>query len=342
MTEASEQKFDFVVDTTAVQVQLKVLIRNDILLGVEPQKTFDKAKAVIRRYSAKIKKLEIRREFEISLARDFKRWYATFASGVLAVFKFFMRKGVLVSPKKTSNGKIEITLKVYQDGKEIEPTDIRLPIDKYRTKVKSEYAKLINEMSEDEAKSTAHGSLRNRAEVHIRWQEQQNSLEDLRDKGQNLVWSSSHADASVRCTPWQGRLYSLDGTSGKIDGISYIPLTTAMRGTKADGNGLLGYNCRHRLIPYTAKSTAPSDYTSETLRRERAIDQEQRKMERSIRKAKEKGFLLQGVDGERSRAYFDKAKEKTDAYKKYSAGNNREYYIYRTQIMREEIKHIKQ
>jgi hypothetical protein len=199
---------------------------------------------------------------------------------------------------------------------------------------------MVIELSNAEVK-TPKGSLRNRAEIHTRYETQQNELQGLINDGVEYVWASSHADASERCAPWQGKLYSLNGTSGTIDGNSFVPLEEAMRGTKGDGNGLLGYNCRHRLIPYKKNTRPPTDYTTEELQRERAIDKEQRERERDIRKTKEKAFLLRGVDNEKSKELFAKAREKTKEYEQFSRENKRAFYPYRTQVMRSEIKNLR-
>ena len=47
-----------------------------------------------------------------------------------------------------------------------------------------------------------------------RYQANQKDIKMLKDNGVKLVWTSSHANASPRCSPYQGKLYSLDGTSG--------------------------------------------------------------------------------------------------------------------------------
>jgi hypothetical protein len=113
-------------------------------------------------------------------------------------------------------------------------------IDNYQAKYKYELGHAIETLAKDEAKLPTGGSLRNLAEMKVRWQANEDDIKSMRGDGVNLVWSSSHVDASVRCTPWQGRLYSLNGSSGEIDDIPFVPLIEATRGTHGDGNGLLG------------------------------------------------------------------------------------------------------
>ena len=100
---------------------------------------------------------------------------------------------------------------------------------------------------------TGRNSLRNLAEMEVRYTDHLDSIDDLKSRGVKLVIASTHADCSKRCLRWQGRIYSLDGTYGEINGKKYIPLEVATNiyyTTKAGRvykNGLLGFNCRHRL-----------------------------------------------------------------------------------------------
>ena len=60
-------------------------------------------------------------------------------------------------------------------------------------------------------------SLRNLAEMEVRYNDHLQQIEDLKAAGHKLVIASTHADCSDRCRPWQGRVYSLDGTYGVTD-----------------------------------------------------------------------------------------------------------------------------
>ena len=93
-------------------------------------------------------------------------------------------------------------------------------------------------------------SLRNRAEMEARYNGHLENIKELAEQGNRLVIASTHNDCSERCREWQGRVYSLDGTSGKTDdGRDYVPLeeaTDVWYQTKAGKwykNGLLGFNC---------------------------------------------------------------------------------------------------
>lgn len=168
----------------------------------------------------------------------------------------------------------------------------------------------------------------------------------MRANGDKLVWASTHVDCSPRCFPWQGRLYSLDGSYGTTDtGVSYQPLENAVnvpyttKAGKTYMNGLLGFNCRHRLIPYKDEQQPPKGYTKAQTVKAYQLDLAQRAMEREIRRVKERAHLLKGVedvqDGEISKL-FAQARNMTEAYRKFCRDNNRVAMIYRTQVTVEE------
>lgn len=168
----------------------------------------------------------------------------------------------------------------------------------------------------------------------------------MRANGDKLVWASTHVDCSPRCFPWQGRLYSLDGSYGTTDtGVSYQPLENAVnvpyttKAGKTYMNGLLGFNCRHRLIPYKDEQQPPKGYTKAQTVKAYQLDLAQRAMEREIRRVKERAHLLKGVedvkDGEISKL-FAQARNMTQAYRKFCRDNNRVAMIYRTQVTVEE------
>ncbi len=110
--------------------------------------------------------------------------------------------------------------------------------------------RLCREQARDPDDVSGRNSLRNRAEMEVRYQGHLDNIQRLRDSGARLVVASTHSDCSERCRPWQGRVYSLDGTSGTTDdGRKYVPLETATdvwyttKAGKRYKNGLLGFNC---------------------------------------------------------------------------------------------------
>jgi hypothetical protein len=98
--------------------------------------------------------------------------------------------------------------------------------------------------------------------------------------GLDLVEVSSHSGARPRCAPFQGRIFSRSGNSSK-----YPPLSSTSYGEAA---GLRGVNCRHVFYPYIegfSKRTY-KPYPAAENRKAYEESQQQRKLERDIRKAK--------------------------------------------------------
>lgn len=128
------------------------------------------------------------------------------------------------------------------------------PMQKYseeyiKENVKPIFDRLIKQFPKDPDDISGHNSLRNRAEMEVRYNGHQEQIEELK-KITNLVIASSHADCSDRCRKWQSRVYSLNGTYGTTDdGRKYVPLEVATdvyyttKVGKVYKNGLLGFNC---------------------------------------------------------------------------------------------------
>jgi hypothetical protein len=206
----------------------------------------------------------------------------------------------------------------------------------YQSKVKQ----AVRDLAEKPLKApTIRGkplSMRNLAEMSVRYEKQLDDIQEFKDKDVNLVWTSSHADCSKRCEKWQGKLYSLDGTYGSIDGISYIPLETAT--SDNEGNSIiLGYNCRHYLKEYKKGTLGPKEYREGTIKKQRAIDQKQRYMERQIVKLRTEALLLRDVDKVESLRLNEKAGLRYKEYAEFSQANERAVNHWRTQIVRYDV-----
>lgn len=206
----------------------------------------------------------------------------------------------------------------------------------YDKKVMNQTKLLASEPGKYTDKNGRAISLRNKVEMSVRYAANQNDLAQFKNEGVKLVWTSSHADASPRCSPYQGKLWSLDGKSGIIDGIRYKPIEEALNSN--GGNSIInGYNCRHYLIEYEKGSKAPKHYTSAEIQKEYKIDQKQRNYENNIRLLKTEETLLrqQGFTKEAS-AYRKKWQALNKKYEQFSADNNRAFYPWRTRISQEE------
>lgn len=203
-----------------------------------------------------------------------------------------------------------------------------------------------SQLGNSQAKVSFGQSLYGKAELNARFKEQQEMLNTLKEKTV-LVICDTYSDCSDRCSQWQGRIYSLNGTSGKTeDGKEYIPLEVATNAVfKGHRNGLLGYNCRHKLVAYKTGMKA-NKVSKKERERENFITSQQRKFEREIRNAKDLAFSFQrGSNNTRQFSkqqiqymndkyhfYKTKAQELTKIYNQFCEENNRVKYRSRLQI----------
>lgn len=176
--------------------------------------------------------------------------------------------------------------------------------------------------------------IRNRAEMAVRYEANVADLQKFAQTGVDLVWTSQHPNCSPRCRDYQGKLWSISGKSGKINGIPYRPLSEALKGKKEDGNGIItGYNCRHRLIEYKDGSRPPQELSEAQIKKEYAIDKKQRQYENSIRQMKTEERLARSMgDVDNAKKLRKQWRRKTLEYQAYSFKNGRAYYPYRCTI----------
>ena len=212
----------------------------------------------------------------------------------------------------------------------------------FKNKVQPIFKRLIQQQPLDpddvREQMSQRNTLRNRAEMEVRYQAHKDNLADMFAKGVKLVTASTHADCSERCRQWQGKTYSLDGTSGVTDdGRSYQPIENAInvpyitKAGKVYMNGLLGFNCRHYVEPYEKNVKFPK--VSEALeRQEYEITEKQRYMEKQIRNWKTKALYFKGVDKKGYKEAKDKVNFWNKTYIELSKENNRAYYQSRTLI----------
>lgn len=102
----------------------------------------------------------------------------------------------------------------------------------------------------------------------------------------DLVLVSSHMGARPEHAEWQGKVYSRSGKSRKYPDF----VESTGYGT---GAGLCGWNCRHSFSPYFEGMDNPFlQYDSEENREAYELSQQQRAMERAIRKTKRRKEVL--------------------------------------------------
>ena len=205
--------------------------------------------------------------------------------------------------------------------------------------VKPVLDKLSKQFTLDPDDVTGRNSLRNRAEMEVRYHGHLEQIQELKSNGNKLVIASTHADCSDRCRPFQGKVYSLDGTSGTTDdGRKFVPLEEATnvpyttKAGKTYMNGLLGFNCRHYLVPYKSGFHFPKPDAKEE-RRQYNITVKQRQLERNVIKWKTIAVENKDVNKKEYLYARKKAIEWNKVYINFSEKNNRAYYPSRTKIL---------
>lgn len=217
--------------------------------------------------------------------------------------------------------------------------DIGLPNREYHKDYMEQVKTALDNMRQIEAMDYRQGiSLRNVAEMQVRYEFQQEKIANLKSQGENLVTCSTHGNCSKRCEPWQGGHYTLDKTTQEVDGITFVPLENATdifvttKSGKVYKNGLLGFNCRHYLTPYRKGAEIPS-VNAEIIDKEREIDKKMRYLERNVRQWKEERDLNNGIDQKRYLQARKKAIEWNKKYIQFAQENERAYYPDRVKII---------
>lgn len=340
---------------TALQdgmTRLKVLVAQSDRSGEERAAVLAKAAAIIKETVGKMPE-RTREETRRALVSSFQRWDAFYtkarqtanAALLAQIQKLAKTRPQIFNENKTYTIDLASWARQGQGATQImERFRPYLTEDKRGAAIIDDYDKRVKDrvrvLASDPATATPTDkngkslSLRNLVESEVRYEANKEDVDKMKAEGVDLVWTSSHADASERCAPWQGRLYSLSGKSGTTaNGERYTPFAEARDAN--NGNSIIsGYNCRHRIIEYTPGTKAPKEYDSKTIRRENAINNRQRQYERDIRNLKSEERLAR-AEGDTAYAHDLRVawQEKRDAYIDFSHGNNRPYYLWRTRIV---------
>ena len=240
------------------------------------------------------------------------------------------------NPSKRANARLERTLEAT--GKW---WNTATPLDEWSKTYMDKVRKAFDDLAKSTAKDDygSNVSLRNIAEMTVRYEHQVKQVDELRARGVRLVWTSAHANCSKRCEPYQGRLWSLDGTYGEIDGHKFEPLENATevyyttKSGKTYRNGIIyGFNCRHRLIPYR-DGNKPMEVPANIVAKQRRINDAQRAMERQVRLLRDRAVTAPTASerGQAKRA----AAAMYNRYIAYSKKNNVAYYPSRVQVWTE-------
>ncbi len=155
--------------------------------------------------------------------------------------------------------------------------------------------------------------------------------------GIQLIEVSSHMGARPLCAPYQGRIFSRDGSKGvTTDGaggkIYYTPLSETSYGQPA---GLFGINCGHVQYPFVPGINFQRyfPYPKEENDRRYMQFQQQRAMERGIRAAKRECMMLQETgDTEGLQKASLRLRNQREKYKAYCKETGLKQHNDRTQV----------
>lgn len=338
------------------QTDIKITIKNGVLNGAPFSVIQKKVREIIEKALKRLKSETLRADARKSLMEFSNRIYGNlkqqFPNPTTATAIYTLVKAVSLS---IAEGKTLPTEEIYNPKTKAEKTAFNvlygdtfdtdakgIPLQEFQKDYMSKVHKAMREMAEAKALDpndvSGRNGLRNLAEMQVRYERHQEEIADFKNKGVKLVVCSVHGDCSDRCSEWQGRVYSLDGTYGTTeDGRKYVPLEVAtdiFYTTKAGRtykNGLLGFNCRHKLYPYKVGMVIPF-VSKEVQERERAITMRQRELERNVLNWREETLMQKGNAIE-----YRKAKQKAQfwysEYVKYSKSNDRAFYPDRIKVL---------
>lgn len=335
----SNVAMEAIVQVQTATTQVKQIIEKAVLNGWDDAKLTQELNKCIAKNCANIKNLIVREQTRKSLVTSAKKWHYELKQSLQILNTNLVTSGLPI--QKTPAATLMYTRSMLNSGNMVG----RPIIENYQRQVKVALKAFAADppMYAQNADGTIKQTvLRNVAEMTVRYEANIQDVQNLVNKGVKLVWTSSHPNCSPRCKDYQGKLWSLDGTSGVINGIKYSPIQEALEGKNKDGNGIIsGYNCRHRLIEYQEGSRPPQDFTAAQIKKEYAIDKRQRAYENNIRHLKTEEMALREAGEDKEASKLRKKWQKlTKDYKVYSLQQGRAFYPYRCVIDREIEKGI--
>lgn len=324
------------------QSEIKLIIFNNYLKGMNRKQIVPKVNSLIERAVKQIKIPSLKADAIKSLNAFANKIYnmlvmALGFNGLLLAALIALNDTSTPLAKRIQAEKY-VALNAHTEAKGIPMQEYYKSI--YTKKIVPTIDRLASERAIDPGDVSGRNSLRNLAEMQVRYTAHLDEIARLKAKGTKLVVSSVHADCSDRCFKWQGKVYSLDGSSGITeDGRSYEPLekaTDVYYTTKAGRvykNGLLGFNCRHKLYEYVPKMVIPT-VTKAQQTMEYVINTRQRMLEANVRACREEALVYKDKNRDKYLVARKKAIEWNAQYIEFSHANGRAYYPDRTKILK--------
>lgn len=357
MTDNAKERLNGQASVLAdAQTDIKTAVKKGVLANASASEIKTELRKIIAKALSRIRSPTLQEDARISLMRFSDKVYAdmrydlrTIPPAALPFVCVIMRaitekgeSGNTFTPQ-TEEGKAAVRSLTKMGAPVFQTYQKEIPLQEFTKTYIDRVRMALDGIAEANAMDpndfTGRNSLRNLAEMQVRYEAHQQSIQNFKGAGVRLVVASAHADCSPRCAPWQGRVYSLDGTSGTTsDGRNYVPLekaTDVYYTTKAGRiykNGLLGFNCRHQLVEYKIGMGIPK-VTAEQQKKEYAVTQTQRRLERDVIGARERALAYKGVDVGKYREWRRIAIERNKEYRSFCKANGRAFYPDRVKIL---------
>ncbi|MBO5711529.1 MAG: hypothetical protein J6R47_01705 [Acholeplasmatales bacterium] len=362
------ESYELVVIIEEAQTMLQRVLSRMITDLIQRQTVGQQAKKIINDCLTKLKENgadnKLISEAERGLQGSFLRWYESTTTQLLQMAKskdnplFLLSYKYItgITPKADSKAMVINLMQVegYEEGSIENIRDYfttgekgysQMFIDDYQKRVNQEIHNIASRNVILRDSRNRRMSVRNLAEMEVRFQELIKDQERLKSKGVEYAYATSHSNASKRCSIWQGKLFILDGAvgttplgsyiegyspkaKGKIDGIEYYSLADAI------GHGFLGYNCRHRMIAYRKGMTPPREYPAKFVDIERKREGYLRSLENQIRHAK-RDYLLTD-DKQQRKDLLSRSKALQELYKEKCIEYNYPIAEWRTRVSMDE------
>lgn len=121
------------------------------------------------------------------------------------------------------------------------------------------------------------------------------------DMGVNLIQIDSHSGARPKCAKDQGKIFSLDNTSGTTEDLNgrkirYYPWNSSSYG---EPDGILGINCGHHKFPFVPGVNIQRHFPTEDMDANNRLykqTQVQRALERDVRKQKRECMMFDELE----------------------------------------------
>ena len=358
---SSGYKDEYVALINEVELKMKKIIIEDVQDNVDVLKTSEKLEKLIEEFAnlvpdeydekpnmieaLKYSKRTMYNRFKLQALRDYDAARREMSEKLGYEIK---TPAELVAALMANLSKLDIKeIKDVTKGSTLSFTRGTPYIQNYYDKLRKSIDDLVDKGIAEQPKPTGSLSLRSMMEKTIRQEFHLNQRDDYLNRDVKLAWISTHADCSKRCAPFQGKLFSLDGSSGTIDGYKYEPIEKATeifvttKNGRAWKNGLFGFNCRHRMTEYHPNTQAPTDYDENQIKLERKITNTQRSLERMVYKTRLQAAMYRGVE-DKTATYLEKeAANLFQAYVTYSQQNNHAYYPNRCSISQKMRKYVR-